>query len=47
MFFRFLKNNEVFCKGGHYKSDDIDANGFAIYSDDVIEQLINIKENNI
>ncbi|CAA6800416.1 MAG: ATP phosphoribosyltransferase regulatory subunit, divergent variant (EC [uncultured Campylobacterales bacterium] len=39
MFFRFLEGNETYCKGGHYKSNEIDANGFAIYVDDVIERL--------
>lgn len=43
MFFRFLKDNDVYCKGGHYKSDEIDANGFAIYVDDVIEKLMDDK----
>lgn len=44
LFFRFIDRNSVLCSGGDYKIDEMNASGFAIMSDNVIENLIQ-KEN--
>ena len=40
LFFRFLSKNEVLGMGGCYKYEDIDATGFAIYTDKIIEEKL-------
>jgi len=39
LFFRFLEKNMTICKGGEYKSDSLEAAGFALYTDNLIEIL--------
>jgi ATP phosphoribosyltransferase regulatory subunit HisZ len=38
--FRFLKNNRVLANGGRYKDDDIYSSGFALKTDNLIEELM-------
>ncbi|MCD8212652.1 MAG: ATP phosphoribosyltransferase regulatory subunit [Campylobacter sp.] len=38
LFFRFLSDNAVLAGGGDYEIDGISSNGFAIYTDALIEQ---------
>jgi len=40
LFFRFFINNRTLGKGGIYKSEDIHSCGFALYTDNIIEELI-------
>ncbi len=37
LFFRFFENNLTLAMGGEYESGDLEAAGFAIYSDNIIE----------
>jgi len=39
LFFRVIENNDVFARGGRYKSDDICSVGFAIYTDELVEAI--------
>ncbi len=41
LFFRFIDSNKVLGKGGIYKLENIGAVGFALYTDNIIEELIN------
>jgi histidyl-tRNA synthetase len=41
LFFRVIKNNEVYARGGRYKNEDIISVGFAIYTDTIIEEKVN------
>lgn len=40
LFFRFIDGNEVMAMGGSYKTDDIKAAGFALYTDVLIEKMM-------
>ncbi len=40
LFFRFFTNNKTLGKGGIYKSEGIHSSGFALYTDNIIEELI-------
>lgn len=39
MYFRFFNNNSVVAKGGIYEDDGLKSSGFAIYTDNLIEEL--------
>jgi histidyl-tRNA synthetase len=39
VFYRFIKDNEVFAKGGEYRVDGIRSVGFSIYTDNLIKDL--------
>ncbi len=39
LFFRVIKDNEVFARGGRYKNDELTSVGFAIYTDEIIEVI--------
>ncbi len=39
LFFRFFKNNNTLGMGGNYCYDGIDSAGFALYTDNLIEEL--------
>ncbi|MFK5938688.1 MAG: ATP phosphoribosyltransferase regulatory subunit [Sulfurimonas sp.] len=39
LFFRAIKDNEVFARGGRYKNADLTSVGFAIYTDTLCEEL--------
>jgi len=39
LFFRVIKDNEVFARGGRYKNAELTSVGFAIYTDAVCEEL--------
>jgi histidyl-tRNA synthetase len=39
LFFRVIKDNEVFARGGRYKNADLTSVGFAIYTDALCEEL--------
>ncbi|MEO1953715.1 MAG: ATP phosphoribosyltransferase regulatory subunit [Campylobacterales bacterium] len=39
LFFRIIKDNEVFARGGRYKNDELTSVGFAIYTDEIIEVM--------
>jgi len=39
LFFRCIKDNEVFARGGRYKNADLTSVGFAIYTDALCEEL--------
>ncbi|WP_281951576.1 ATP phosphoribosyltransferase regulatory subunit [Nitrosophilus kaiyonis] len=39
LFFRFIEKNMTLCKGGNYKSENLEAAGFALYTDNLIEIL--------
>ena len=40
LFFRVIKDNEVFARGGRYKNDELTSVGFAIYTDEIIEDKV-------
>jgi len=40
LFFRVIKNNEVYARGGRYKNEDTTSVGFAIYTDAIIEEKV-------
>ena len=44
LYFRCIKNNEVFARGGRYKNADLTSVGFAIYTDVICEELSNKQE---
>lgn len=37
LFFRVIKGNEVFARGGRYKNEEVTSVGFAIYTDALLE----------
>jgi len=39
LFFRVIKNNEIYARGGRYKSAELTSVGFAIYTDTLCETL--------
>jgi histidyl-tRNA synthetase len=39
LFFRVIEKNEVYAKGGRYKSDELTSVGFAIYTDALCDTL--------
>ena len=39
LFFRMIDGNEVYARGGRYKSDEVSSVGFAIYTDTLVETL--------
>ena len=39
LFFRVIKDNEVFARGGRYKNAELTSVGFAIYTDAVCEEI--------
>lgn len=41
LFFRFIDKNSTLCMGGEYLSDGMEASGFSIYSDNLIDILKN------
>lgn len=43
LFFRMIKDNEVYARGGRYKSEEITSVGFAIYTDALCESLLESK----
>ncbi|MDQ7060386.1 MAG: ATP phosphoribosyltransferase regulatory subunit [Sulfurimonas sp.] len=40
LFFRVIENNEVYARGGRYKSSELTSVGFAIYTDALCELLV-------
>ncbi len=40
LFFRFISGNKTLGRGGCYKGQDIESIGFALYTDNIIEELI-------
>ncbi|NOQ30404.1 MAG: ATP phosphoribosyltransferase regulatory subunit [Helicobacteraceae bacterium] len=42
LYFRIIDQNEVFARGGRYKSEESKSVGFAIYVDALIEKLIEL-----
>jgi histidyl-tRNA synthetase len=42
IFFRYIKNNETLGMGGNYNHDGLDATGFALYTDKIIEEISNL-----
>jgi len=40
LFFRLFRDNRLFGMGGAYRYEDIDATGFALYTDNLIEEMI-------
>jgi len=40
LFFRIIKDNEVYARGGRYKNDELTSVGFAIYTDEIIESKV-------
>jgi ATP phosphoribosyltransferase regulatory subunit HisZ len=41
LFFRYIEGNTTLGMGGNYKYQDMDSIGFALYTDNIIEELIN------
>ncbi|MCD4668163.1 MAG: ATP phosphoribosyltransferase regulatory subunit, partial [Sulfurimonas sp.] len=39
LFFRVIDKNEVYARGGRYKSSELTSVGFAIYTDALCENL--------
>ena len=39
LFFRVIKENEIYARGGRYHNDDVTSVGFAIYTDALVEAL--------
>jgi len=39
LFFRVIKENEIYARGGRYHNDDVTSVGFAIYTDTLVEAL--------
>ena len=39
LFFRVIDKNEVYARGGRYKSSELTSVGFAIYTDSIIESI--------
>jgi len=39
IFFRYIKNNETLGMGGNYNHEGLDATGFALYTDKIIEEM--------
>jgi ATP phosphoribosyltransferase regulatory subunit HisZ len=40
LFFRVIKGNLVYARGGRYKNDELTSVGFAIYTDEIIEEKV-------
>ncbi len=40
LFFRIIKDNEVYARGGRYKNEETTSVGFAIYTDIIIEEKV-------
>ncbi|MEA1955041.1 MAG: ATP phosphoribosyltransferase regulatory subunit [Campylobacterota bacterium] len=40
LFFRVIKDNSVYARGGRYKNDELTSVGFAIYTDEIIEEKV-------
>jgi ATP phosphoribosyltransferase regulatory subunit HisZ len=40
LFFRAFVDNNVLARGGRYKDDGVDSSGFAIYTDNLLEEVI-------
>jgi len=40
LFFRVIKDNEVYARGGRYKNEETTSVGFAIYTDTIIEEKV-------
>lgn len=41
LFFRMFSENKIFLLGGKYEIDDVHSCGFAIYTNDVVEYILN------
>ncbi len=41
LFFRFIEKNSTLAKGGSYKSEELESTGFGLYTDALIENIIN------
>jgi len=39
LFFRVIKENDIYARGGRYHNDDVTSVGFAIYTDALVEAL--------
>jgi histidyl-tRNA synthetase len=39
IFYRFIKDNVVFAKGGRYKVDGIESVGFSVYTDNLLKDM--------
>jgi len=39
LFFRMIKGNEVYARGGRYNNEEVTSVGFAIYTDTLVEAL--------
>ena len=44
LFFRFLRNNSIIASGGSYEIDGKINSGFAVYTDALIEEKINLRK---
>ena len=44
LFFRFIENNSTLAKGGSYKSEGAKSAGFGLYTDALIETILNKRE---
>ena len=44
LFFRFLRNNSITASGGSYEIDGKINSGFAVYTDALIEEKINLRK---
>ncbi len=40
LFFRFFEQNRVIGMGGNYRFENIEATGFALYTDNIIEEML-------
>jgi len=40
LFFRYIAGNKTLGMGGNYRYQDVDSTGFALYTDNIIEELI-------
>ncbi|RUM64741.1 MAG: ATP phosphoribosyltransferase regulatory subunit [Sulfurospirillum sp.] len=40
LFFRYIAGNKTLGTGGNYRYKDVDSTGFALYTDNIIEELI-------
>ena len=40
LFFRVINKNEVYARGGRYKTEELTSVGFAIYTDALCEALV-------
>lgn len=44
LIFRFIDKNSLIASGGNYRDDDTNSSGFAIYTDNLIEEILKGRE---